>query len=182
MTSEKPELIQFRKQDAAIAELVAKYGNLRINGLDDKKGFADVHEARMIVKNTRVAIEKKRNELMADALECARKVDEEANRLFAMLEPIESHLEAEAVEVMTDEAFAGHLAIVKADYDLRINVERIAAENRRLEKARPHRERIVSVANAVDAIQVLEGPLSADVCKVLQTAAREIRQIAWRKI
>ena len=49
----------------------------------------------MIVKNKRVAVEKKRVELKADALEYGRAVDAEAKRLTALLAPIEGHLEAE---------------------------------------------------------------------------------------
>lgn len=316
---EKPELIQFRKQDAAIAELAAKYGNLRINGLDDKKGFADVHNARMEVKSTRVAVEKKRVELKADALAYGKAVDSEAKRLFAMLEPIETHLEAEenvvvearekikraaeearrvklqhrldclaacgivgnpqATEAMSDEAFDSNLATVRTAFEERINAERIAAEKRKaeevalaaererlaaiqkaqheesarleaekrkleqaererqhqieLEKARqeaaerakaeaerkhaeqqarekaaaeakaakekaedevaeaarmraeqerPHRERILSVAVALDATPVPEGPLCEQVSEVLRRASAEIRKIATGEI
>ena len=59
---ERPELAQFRRQDVAILEMAEQYMGLTINGLDDKEGFATVHEARMTVRNTRVTIEKKRKE------------------------------------------------------------------------------------------------------------------------
>ena len=91
----RPELVEFRKQDAAIAKLREQYMPLKINGLEDKEGFAKVHDARMIVKNTRVSVEKKRVELKADALAYGRAVDAEAKRLTELLAPIESHLEAE---------------------------------------------------------------------------------------
>jgi len=91
----KPELVQFRAQDAAIAKLAEAYLPLRINGLDDKQGFVAVHDARMIVKNTRVAVEKKRKELKEDALRYGQAVDTEAKRLTALLAPIEDHLQAE---------------------------------------------------------------------------------------
>lgn len=91
----RPELAEFRKQDAAIAELRKKYMPLKIDGLKDKAGFEAVHEARMIVRNTRVSVEKKRVELKADALAYGRAVDSEAKRLTELLSPIESHLEAE---------------------------------------------------------------------------------------
>jgi colicin import membrane protein len=91
----RPELVEFRKQDAAIAKLREQYMPLKINGMDDKEGFAKVHDARMIVKNTRVSVEKKRVELKADALAYGRAVDAEAKRLTELLSPIESHLEAE---------------------------------------------------------------------------------------
>ena len=49
----KPGLINFDVSEAAIAELRAKYMSLKIDGIDDRKGYADVHEARMIVRETR---------------------------------------------------------------------------------------------------------------------------------
>lgn len=91
----RPELVEFRKQDAAIAKLREQYMPLKINGLEDKEGFAKVHEARMIVKNTRVSVEKKRVELKSDALAYGRAVDAEAKRLTELLSPLESHLESE---------------------------------------------------------------------------------------
>lgn len=99
---ERPELVQFRRQDLAIAELAEKYLPLKINGLDDKKGLAAVHEARMIVKNFRVAIEKKRVELKADALAYGKAVDAESNRLKEKIAPIEWHLDREE-SAITDE-------------------------------------------------------------------------------
>lgn len=78
-----------------IGELAAEYMPLRINGLDDAKGLKVVHEARMVVKNLRVNVEKRRKELKASALEYGRQVDSAAKSLTDLLEPIESHLEAE---------------------------------------------------------------------------------------
>lgn len=98
----RPELAEFRKQDAAIAKLAEQYLPLKINGLEDRDGFKAVHEARMIVKNTRVSVEKKRVELKADALAYGRAVDTEAKRLTELLEPIESHLSAEEDAVVQE--------------------------------------------------------------------------------
>lgn len=98
----RPELAEFRKQDAAIAKLAQQYMPLTIKGLEDREGFNAVHEARMIVKNTRVSVEKKRVELKADALAYGRAVDSEAKRLTELLEPIESHLKAEEDAVVQE--------------------------------------------------------------------------------
>lgn len=102
MPVEKPELIQFRKQDAAIAQLAEQYMPLRIDGISDKQGFKAVHDARMVVKNTRIAVEKKRKELKEDALRYGQAVDAEARRLTALLEPIESHLQLEEDAVVNE--------------------------------------------------------------------------------
>ncbi len=87
-------LIELSKADVAIANL-KPYLELKVNGLDDKAGLKRVHDARMEVRAQRIAIEKSRKELKADALEFGRRVDAEAKRLNELIEPIESHLEHE---------------------------------------------------------------------------------------
>lgn len=81
--------------DAAIAAMGEQFLALTIDGLKDRDGYQKVHESRMLVKNTRVAVEKRRKDLKEDALNYGRQVDAEAKRLTALLEPIEAHLEAE---------------------------------------------------------------------------------------
>ena len=93
------ELIKFPVADAAIAELSAKYLPLKVASINDQKGLAAVHDARMEVKNLRVAVEKKRVALKADALDFGRKVDSEAKRLTGLLTPIETHLEEQEAVV-----------------------------------------------------------------------------------
>ncbi len=78
-----------------ISELAAEYMPLRVNGLDDAKGLKRVHDARMVVKNLRVSVDKRRKELKASALEYGKQVDSAAKQLFDLLEPIEDHLQAE---------------------------------------------------------------------------------------
>lgn len=347
LANEKPEIVAFLQQRGAIVALAEKYMPLTINGIDDKIGFNAVHDARMDVKGKRIAIEKRRKDLKADALAYGRSVDTAARVLTDLLGPIEEHLEAEenavtaererikqaaedakraklqarldslaavncianplAVEAQTDEQFATSLTEATALFEdakrrkaeqeaelARLDAERkrreaeeaearakeqweaaerrkaeeaalakererlaaiqreqqaeadrLAAEKRRLEdeaaaqrraaevekakaeaaekarkdaeerhaaqvarekaaaeakaakekaereaaeaarikaeEERPHRERMIAVADAVDAIQVPEGPLSLDVCQVLQKAAAEIRAIAKAK-
>jgi colicin import membrane protein len=80
--------------DAAIAELKAKFAPLDIAGVEDKKGYALVHDARMTVRGLRTDVERKRKALKEDSLEYGRKVDAEAKRITKLLEEIESPLEA----------------------------------------------------------------------------------------
>lgn len=315
LENERQELVEFRRQDAAIAKLAETFMPLRIESVDDKEGFKKVHEARMIVKNTRVGLEKTRVALKADALAYGRAVDSEAKRLFGLIEPIESHLDREEakvteekkrreaaaaeakrlrlqnrldalvkvamvadprwVEELSDEAFAKELADATAEFEAqkaeqaeaaakrkaeeealaaeraeldKIRKEqeaeraRLAAEQKRLdderkakehaeeierakaeaaekakreteerlareaeqkrlaeeasvarEKAeaeakeaarikaeaeRPHREKLLAVADAVDAISVPVGPGCNDVNAILNNAANEIRAVA----
>jgi len=48
-----------------------------------------------VVRGKRIEVEKKRVELKADALAWGKKVQSEANRIFALIEPIENHLMSE---------------------------------------------------------------------------------------
>lgn len=120
----RQELSRFRVQDKAIAKLAEDYLPLKIDGINDKKGFDLVHRARMDVKNRRVDVEKLRKELKADALEYGRQVDSEARRITEMLEPIESHLQAEEDAVTAEKA-----RIKKAEEDARAKIveERVQA-------------------------------------------------------
>jgi hypothetical protein len=96
------DVIKYDVTEAAIAEMKKQFMPLVINNIDDKESFDAVHNARMVVKNHRVSIEKKRKELKADALEYGRKVDSEAKRITALLEPIETHLQTEEDKVINE--------------------------------------------------------------------------------
>jgi hypothetical protein len=98
------QLVKYDLTDAAIAEMKAQYMGFAIQGIDDKEGFEMVHEARMVVKGKRVAVEKRRKELKADALDWGRKVDSEAKKIFAKLAPIEDYLKSEENKVTEEKA------------------------------------------------------------------------------
>lgn len=85
--------VKFNTPDFAIATMANKFMPLEIRDFNDVEGFKEVHEARMVVKNKRVEVEKVRKALKADALEYGRMVDAEAKRITALLEPIELHLQ-----------------------------------------------------------------------------------------
>lgn len=92
-------LANFSPQDAAIAKLHEDFMPLRIDDLKDEKAIRAVHSARMQIKGYRIRIEKTRKDLKADALEYGRRVDSEAKRLTALLDPIEAHLDTEEGKV-----------------------------------------------------------------------------------
>ena len=98
------DVVEYSVTDAAIAKMEADYMGLTINGLNDKAGFAMVHSARMDVKNKRLAVEKRRKELKADALAWGKKVDGRANEIFSKLAPIEEHLDAEEGKITKEKA------------------------------------------------------------------------------
>ena len=83
-------LAHFREPEAAIAS-VQEYGTLTV-AVD---GIGKVSEARKQLKRLRIDIEKRRKELNEGALTYQRTVNAEANRLKALVEPIESKLSAE---------------------------------------------------------------------------------------
>jgi len=91
--------IAYNVADATIRSLSEQFLLLHTNGPEDRSALALVRESRLQVKALRVTIEKRRKELKVEALEYCRRVDEEAKRLFGMLEPIESHLIAEEQKV-----------------------------------------------------------------------------------
>jgi len=109
----------------AIAELSKRYMPLTINGLEDKKGYDAVHQARMDIKNRRIVVEKKRKKMKEKALIFERAVDAEANRIKGLLEPIETHLEAQETAIDQEKAR------IKAEAEKR-EQERIQARINRL--------------------------------------------------
>lgn len=88
-------LTKYDVADATIAAWSEEFLQLAITDLDDREQLQRVHKARMVVREARVQVEKTRKALKADALEWGRRVDAEAKRITALLEPIEKHLEAE---------------------------------------------------------------------------------------
>lgn len=72
---------------------------LKINGIEDKEGQKLVHEWRMKCRKMRTGIESTREEFKRVWLEGGRKVDAEAKRLQAELEPLEQHCIAEEEKI-----------------------------------------------------------------------------------
>lgn len=222
----RPELAALTARESEIAQLAAEYMPLKINGLDDRHGFSLVHSARMKVKAFRVAIEKKRVELKADALAYSREVDAAAKKMFALIEPIEAHLEAEeqaitderarikreaeeakdrkrrerwaamaacgpydmaAVEAMTDEQFAAELAKAQAAKAERDRIEAEAAELRRQQEAElaAERERLAKIKAEQEALAEQQraeaGRLAAARLAIEQREAEERRQAELAK-
>lgn len=89
------ELQKFDMPSAVIEKMAEQYLPLKIKDLADKEGYKAVREARLTVKEKRVGVEKRRKELKEDSLKFGKAVDTEARRITALLEPIESHLEAQ---------------------------------------------------------------------------------------
>lgn len=97
------QVVEYNITDAVIAEMESLYMGLTITDLNNKEEFDAVHSARMVVKGKRVEVEKTRKGLKADALAWGKKVDTEAKRIFALLEPIETHLSNEEQKVIDEQ-------------------------------------------------------------------------------
>jgi hypothetical protein len=149
-------LARFNVPDAAIAQMADEYLPLKIVDVNDAAGFKAVHEARMVVKNKRVEVEKVRKDLKADALEYGRKVDAEAKRITAMLEPIETHLTAEEEAYQAEKERIKNAARLRAEAEARAKAEaeaaRIKAEqDAENERLRVEREKLEAERAAIEA-------------------------------
>lgn len=172
-------LIKFSPADTAIAEMRSMYMDLTVDGIDDKEGLKVVHEARMTVKSHRVAVEKKRVELKKDALEFGRKVDAEAKRLTALLEPIETHLATEEQRIDDEKEAIRNLARMKAEAEERAKREaeeaRIRAEQEAKAAAmRAEQERLDAERKALEAERA---QIEAEKRRIAEEAAARQRAI-----
>ena len=113
--ADETQIVEYDITAAAIEEMKKQYGGMKITDAISEKA---VREARTLVVSKRTAIEKKRKELKASALQWGRKIDDEAKRITALLLSLEEELKAE-IEIVDNERKAK-----KAEKD-RIEQERI---------------------------------------------------------
>lgn len=142
-------VVKFNVTDESIAELRA-----RMTGLTCATP-ADYELVRVSIaecRELRVAVENRRVELKADALEWGRKVDREAKRITAALESIENPLKA-AKKLVDDEA--ERVKQEKADA-IRRQMEEAAAKRREAEEARMKAERDAEEARIAEERRKLE--------------------------
>ena len=130
-------LATYSETDASIAELKVACLALVVDGVEDKEGFEAVHTARMDVRARRVAVDKTRKSLKADALQFNRSVEAEAKRITALLLPIEAHLEKEERVVLEERA--------------RLKQEKALAKQ---EKLRGRMELLAEVASPLHSFEV----------------------------
>jgi len=95
--------VKYDVTEAAISEMASLYMDLNVADVEDQKGFEEVELARKTVKGKRIAVEKQRKVFKSDALIFGRLVDSKAKEIFALLEPIESHLTKEGDKIRDEE-------------------------------------------------------------------------------
>ena len=124
--TDKP-LVKYSPADAEIAVMKDKYLPLTA---DTPKGYELVRQALAEVRSYRTAVEKRRVELKADALEWGRKVDSEAKRITGLLLEVEEPLKAkkQAVDDEKVRVAAEKAAAVEAEQRRKIEEERAEAE------------------------------------------------------
>ncbi len=105
----------------AIQTMSTEFYQLKVIDIEDKEGLEAVHTARMIVKNTRVAIDKRRQELNEDALKRQRNNNAAAKHLTGLITPVETYLQDQEDIVEKAKAF-------KRAEQLRIEQERLQKE------------------------------------------------------
>ena len=99
--SESAALVTYSVTEEQIAETKARYAAL---SCDTPKGYEEVRLAIAEVRDARVAVEKRRVELKADALAYGRLVDSRAKALTALLVEIEEPLKAKKQAVDDEKA------------------------------------------------------------------------------
>jgi chromosome segregation ATPase len=165
-------LQQFSIADSAIAKMREDYLPLKIAGVNDDSGFKAVHSARMVVKNHRVEVDKVRKALKADALEYGRKVDGEAKRITALLEPIEKHLTEEEDAYNAEKERIRTEARLKAEAEERARAE---AEAARLKaEADAEAARLKAIQDAENARLKAEAEKLAEERRILEAERQKV--------
>jgi colicin import membrane protein len=127
-------VVDYSITDDALALLRQNYHGL---SAETTAGYEQVRKAIADLRQRRVAVEAKRKELKADALEYGRKVDGEAERITSALEAIEAPLKREKQRV-DDEAERRRRAVEDAKRQ-KIEAELRAAREAEEAKARAAR-------------------------------------------
>lgn len=174
--------VVFSLTDAEIEEIRAKYSKLDAT---TPKGYEEVRQAIGVVRGTRVAVEKRRVELKADALEYGREVDSKAKRLTALIESIEQPLLAKKQAVDDEKARikAAEEAARLAALEAKLAEER-AAEEARLKGIRDAEAARLAVERAqldAERAALAEERRRIDEANAAARADEEARQAAVRE-
>ncbi len=117
----------FNPKKAELVALVAKYENLKINGVDDKDGLEKVRKARIELKNVRCDIKAKLEEARAPMIAFQKAVISLQDELIGITEPTEKALEAEEKRIEAEKARIKREAEEKELKRLQAMVDKLAA-------------------------------------------------------
>ena len=90
--------------DVRIAKMHEEYMPLVITDLKNEKQFDAVHQARMVVKKSRILIQNVSKKTRERAVQFQKDCIAEEKRLVGLIEPIEAHLESEEGKVEAEKA------------------------------------------------------------------------------
>jgi vacuolar-type H+-ATPase subunit I/STV1 len=124
-------IVAYSRTEAAIAELRQKYQGAKYD-LTTTAGDKAARAARLELVTTRTALEKRRKELKAPAVEFGKRVDSEAARLTAEIVALEDPIDAQ----------------IKAD-EARREAERKAREEAEAARRKKHTDAIAKIAGYV---------------------------------
>ena len=169
--------VQYSPSDGAIAEMKQRFSGLTCATPTE---YEKVRSAIATTRSHRVAIEKRRVELKADALAWGKKVDAEAKRLTALLLEIEEPLKA-AKQAVDDEKERKAKEVAEAERkrvedEIRAKREAEEAELRKVRETEQERLRLEAVRLEEKRVAMLaeEARLSA-----IRREEEEKRQAAF---
>ena len=159
-------VISYPVAESEIKEKSERYSDLTIGGPDDKEGYRMVRAARIDMKNDRVAVENRRKELKAGALEFGKKVDSAANHLKSMISQVENELKEK------EEAHQRELERIKQE------------EERKRKEAIDKRMRKLIDVDGVQSVSVVENWTDDEFQAALNkaTAEKKTKDIEAEKI
>lgn len=88
----KAEVLKINKTDMAIAALQERYMAISITGIADREQYLVALDGHKLVRNHRLAVERKRKEIVEFPNKFLKAVNAEATRIKELLVPIEEHL------------------------------------------------------------------------------------------
>lgn len=88
----KAEVAKINKIDVAIADMQSQYMAISISGIADREAYLVASDGYKIVRNHRLAVERKRKEIVEFPNKFLKAVNAEATRIKDLLTPIEEHL------------------------------------------------------------------------------------------
>lgn len=131
-------IIDFQNYVDIAAEWKAKADTIVVTDCSQKKEMELAREGRLILKEKRIAIEKRRKELKEDALREGQAIDGIAKFLKGLIEPIELYLEEQEKFVEIQQEAARRKA--KFEADQKAEAERLEAEKKATEESKRIRE------------------------------------------
>jgi len=129
----KTDIVRYSKIEAGILEVKSKFEGV-VYEVTSTAGMKDAKDARKVLKDLRIQVDKAREEEKAESLAYGRKVDAEAKRITSIIEPIEKSI-LMLIKVEEDRKEAEKQAKIEAERErLRLLAEQKLAEEKRIQE------------------------------------------------